>query len=93
MDTPENHSEIARLRQRIAQEYEAAMRGLSGLAAGTASHEFITRRMEQMGTCHETLKQLVGSRKPPECWPKHCKPCNRTSKALRQSAMNSLSLI
>ena len=60
MKTPENHSEIARMRQRIAEEYEAAMRGLNGLAAGTASHEFITRRMEQMGDCHETLKQLVG---------------------------------
>jgi hypothetical protein len=60
METPENHSEIARLRQRIAEEYEAAMRGLSGLAYGTATHEFITKRMEQMGVCHETLKQLVG---------------------------------
>jgi hypothetical protein len=60
MDTPENRSEVARLRQRIAEEYEAAMRGLSGLAYGTAKHEFITRRMEQIGTCHETLKQLVG---------------------------------
>jgi hypothetical protein len=60
MDTPENHSEIARLRQRIAEEYEAAMRGLSGLAYGTAKHEFITRRMEQICTCHETLKELVG---------------------------------
>ncbi len=60
MDTPENHSEIARLRQRIAEEYEAAMRGLSGLAYGTATHEFITKRMEQMGACHETLQRLVG---------------------------------
>lgn len=60
MDKRENHSEIAHLQQRIAEEYEAAMRGLSGLAYGTATHEFITRRMEQMGACHETLKQLVG---------------------------------
>ena len=60
MDASENRSEVARLRQRIAEEYEAAMRGLSGLAAGTATHEFITKRMEQMGACHETLKQLVG---------------------------------
>jgi hypothetical protein len=60
MNTPENHSEIARLRQRIAEEYEAAMRGLTGLAYGTANHEFITRRMEQMGTYHETLQHLVG---------------------------------
>ena len=60
MDTPEKHSDVARLRQRIAQEYEAATRGLTGLASGTARHSFITRRMEQIGTCHETLKQLVG---------------------------------
>lgn len=60
MDTQENRSEVARLRQRIAQEYEAARRGLTGLAYGTAKHEFITRRMEQIGSCHETLKHLVG---------------------------------
>jgi hypothetical protein len=60
MDVQENRSEVARLRQRIAQEYEAATRGLTGLAFGTAKHEFITRRMEQIGACHETLKQLVG---------------------------------
>lgn len=60
MSTPENHSEIVRLRQRIAEEYEAAMRGLAGLAYGTATHEFITRRMEHIGTCHETLQRLMG---------------------------------
>jgi len=60
MDAAENRSEVARLRQRITEEYEAAMHGLSGLAYGTAKHEFITRRMEQIGSCHETLKQLVG---------------------------------
>ena len=60
MDVQENRSEVARLRQRIAEEYEAAMCGLTGLASGSATHEFITRRMEQMGACHETLKQLVG---------------------------------
>ena len=49
----ENHSEVARLMQRIAQEYEAAQRGLTGLCLGTA-------RMEQIGTCHEALKGLVG---------------------------------
>jgi hypothetical protein len=60
MNASENRSEVACLRQRIAEEYEAAVRGLTGLAAGTATHEFITKRMEQMGACHETLKQLVG---------------------------------
>ncbi len=60
MNTQENHSEIACLRQRIAEEYEAAMRGLTGLAYGCAKHEFITKPMEQVGTCHETLQRLVG---------------------------------
>ena len=60
MDAPENRSEVGRLRQRIAEEYEAAMRGLSGLAYGTAKHKFITKRMEQIGSRHETLKHLVG---------------------------------
>jgi len=60
MNTQQNHSEIARLRQRIAEEYEAAMRGLSGFASSSARHQFITRRMEQIGACHETLQHLVG---------------------------------
>ena len=60
MNTQQNHSEIARLRQRIAEEYEAAMRGLNGFASGSAKHQFITRRMEQIGACHETLQHLVG---------------------------------
>lgn len=53
-------SEVARLRQRIRMEYEAAVRGLCGLTQGTAQHAFITRRMEHIGICHETLKGLVG---------------------------------
>ncbi len=60
MNTHENHSEIASPRERIAEEYEAAMRGLNGLAYGSAKHQFITRRMEQIGTYHETLQHLVG---------------------------------
>ena len=62
MDRQENHSEIARLRQRIAEEYEAAMRGLSGFACGSAKHQFITKRMERIGSYHETLQHLVGER-------------------------------
>ena len=37
----ENTSEVARLMSRIASEYEAAQSGLSGLAYGTARHDFI----------------------------------------------------
>ncbi len=49
---------MARLRQRIALEYEAAMRGLTGLAI-TAPHEFITARMERIAECHEELQALI----------------------------------
>lgn len=57
----ENRSEIARLRQRMADEYLAAQRGLTGLCFGTAKHTFITARLEQIGACHEALRHLVGA--------------------------------
>ena len=41
-------SEVARLRQRIADEYLAAKYGLTGLASGVSKHEFITARMASM---------------------------------------------
>jgi len=49
--------DVARLRQRIALEYEAAMRGPTSLAI-TAPHEFITARMEHIAECHEKLQAL-----------------------------------
>ncbi len=62
MDALESKSEVARLMQQIELEYEAAQRGMYGFAAGTAKHEFITARMENMGRCHEKLITLVGER-------------------------------
>ena len=59
---PENRSEVARLMQQIALEYEAAQRGLSGPAV-VANHESITRRMENIGIYHEQLAQHVGIEK------------------------------
>ena len=53
-------SEVARLKQQIAIEYLAAKQGFSGLALGTAQHQFITHRMERMSMCHDELKELVG---------------------------------
>ena len=53
-------SEIANIRQKILTEYEAAQRGLSGLASGTARHDFITARTENIGALHERLVGLVG---------------------------------
>ncbi|MBV9228300.1 MAG: hypothetical protein JOZ18_03215 [Chloroflexi bacterium] len=53
-------SEVARLRAQIAAEYEAASRGLHGLAEGTARHAIITARMERMSECVSKLASLVG---------------------------------
>ena len=55
----ENKSEVARLMQRIDEEYEAAERGLNGFAQ-VEQHEFITARMERIGEHYEDLQQLVG---------------------------------
>jgi ABC-type Fe2+-enterobactin transport system substrate-binding protein len=56
----ENRSEVARLLAQIGVEYEAEERGLKGLAAGTARHEFINHRMERIRELHASLHSLVG---------------------------------
>lgn len=56
----EQGSEVARLLAQISAEYEAAQRGLSGLAYGVSQHEFITARMEHMGQIHMQLQSMVG---------------------------------
>ena len=53
-------SEVARLLSKITAEYEAAQRGLTGLAYGIAQHEFISARMETMGQLHGELQTIVG---------------------------------
>jgi hypothetical protein len=53
-------SDVARLLRQIDAEYQAAQWGLSGLAQGTAQHEFITKRMERIEDAREQLVQLVG---------------------------------
>lgn len=58
----ENRSEVARLLKQITAEYEAAQRGLSGLASGTARHEIINARMDRMGQCFEELAEATGSK-------------------------------
>ncbi len=47
MSVSESKSEVASLMQRIDLEREAAQQGLTGLAYGTARHDFITTRMER----------------------------------------------
>jgi len=53
-------SEVTRLLSQITAEYEAAQRGLTGLACGIAQHEFISARMENMGHLHCELQTIVG---------------------------------
>ena len=55
----EHKSEVARLRQQIAEEYEAAQRGLTGPAI-VSRHDFITARMEGIARASAELRQLVG---------------------------------
>lgn len=54
------NSEVARLLTQITSEYEAAQRGLSGVAYGSSQHAFITARMENIGVIHTRLQELVG---------------------------------
>ena len=57
---PELRSEVARLRQHIHLEYEAAQRGLYGTAQGAAQHAFISQRLGNMAVHHQALIQLIG---------------------------------
>jgi hypothetical protein len=52
-------SEVARLMQQIALEYQAAQRALESVAM-TAQHAFITKRMENMSSIRDELAQHVG---------------------------------
>jgi hypothetical protein len=55
-----HRSEVATLLSKITAEYEAAQRGLTGLAYGTSQHEFISARMENMGQLQSELQIIVG---------------------------------
>lgn len=54
-------SDVQRLLTRISAEYEAARRGLLGLAQGTARHDFITKHSEQISVLHEELSTVIGN--------------------------------
>jgi hypothetical protein len=56
----EQGSEVARLLKQISMEYEAAQRGLFGLASGTSKHAFITQKMENMELYRQELQHIVG---------------------------------
>ncbi len=56
----ENKSEVARLLKQIDLEFEAAQLGMSGLAEGTARHDFINARMDQVGVFETQLATHIG---------------------------------
>jgi hypothetical protein len=56
-----HESEVARLLAQIDAEYEAAERGLTGLALGTTQHAFVTARTEHTCQLHKELWTLVGN--------------------------------
>jgi hypothetical protein len=53
-------SEVAALRQRIAEECEAGWRALYELGSGMAQHQFILARFQRMERYHQRLAELVG---------------------------------
>ena len=53
-------SEVAQLRQKIIEEYEAMKRGLSGLASGSAQHAFINARLRRVDDYYNQLAQHIG---------------------------------
>ncbi len=49
-------SEVARLRERIALEYQAASRVFTDFTP-TARHEYITKRQQNIEACYQDLKK------------------------------------
>lgn len=53
-------SEVAQRLQQIEEEMQAMRRGMYGFAAGTARHDFIKARMENIGSHQKKLAEHVG---------------------------------
>ncbi len=60
--TNTQRSKVACLLDQIREEYEAAMRGMTGVTQGTSRHSFITTRMENMGKLQTQLDELIGDK-------------------------------
>jgi hypothetical protein len=58
--TTMSNSEVARLKAQIVLEYESAKQGLSGLAQGTARHDFINAKTERVALAVQQLRGMVG---------------------------------
>jgi hypothetical protein len=55
----QNKSEVARIRQLIALEYESVEQGIKGLAV-TSRHDFIARRQQNIQCYVQDLAAIVG---------------------------------
>lgn len=53
-----SQSEVARIRERIALEYQASQRIFTDFTP-TAKHAYITKRQENIGACFEELSKLL----------------------------------
>jgi hypothetical protein len=53
-------SEIAELRRKILEEYEAMKRGLSAFTFGTSKHAFIDARLKRVDGYHNQLAEYIG---------------------------------
>ena len=53
-------SKVARLLREIDEAYQAAQWALTGLACGTARHDFINTKEERIAVCHQKLTALIG---------------------------------
>jgi len=56
----EQKSEVFQLLQKIEQEYQSTVSGLTELASGTMRHDFIRKKMANMQRVHERLVELMG---------------------------------
>jgi hypothetical protein len=59
MHSAENKSEVARIRELIASEYESAELAIKGLAVA-ARHDFIAKRQQNIQGYVEDLAMIVG---------------------------------
>jgi hypothetical protein len=60
MQTQEQQSEVASLRQQIEVQLIAMRRGLSGLSSGSARHAFIQARLERISVYQRSLVEQLG---------------------------------
>ena len=56
----DNKSEVAQILWQIEHEYQASKRALTDFASGTARHDFIQAKTENIGKQHEKLVKLLG---------------------------------